>query len=449
MGAGRLQVGARVRLVSSGLSATVAGFVGEGGQGAVYLVDLGSTRFALKWYHPHVVGMDRRLRERLTRAVERGAPDGNFLWPVDLVETDQPGRFGYLMPVRAPNVRSIHDIIAAPPRRISPSLAVRATICLKLADSFLHLHAKGLCYQDINLGNIFVDPDTGEVSICDNDNVDVNGAPGAVYGTRKFMAPEVVRREKLPDACTDLYSMAVLFFYALHSWHPLDGKAEAAVAILDNEAEMRLYGTRPVFLFDPDDTSNGPLAGFHDPIVRRWRALSEPVRELFRRSLGPGLHRSSERVVETEWRSAMTRLRDTIFPCPHCGTEHALDADDGDASPEIFVCVYCERRIPTPARLVIGREVVALAPGSRLYPHHVSQARRYDFDAPAATVEAHPSDPDALGLRNQSGVPWSCRLPDGRLIGLASGRAIRLVDGLEIDFGRRRGTVALAEAVPS
>lgn len=449
MGADRLEVGARVRLVSSGLQATIAGFVGEGGQGAVYIVDLGSTRFALKWYHRHVIGLDVRLRERLARAIARGAPDGNFLWPVDLAEADEPGRFGYLMPVRASHLRSIHDIIAAPPKRISPSLVARATICLKLADSFLHLHAKGLCYQDINLGNIFVDPQTGDASICDNDNVDVNGAPGAVYGTRKFMAPEVVRREKLPDACTDLYSMAVLFFYALHSWHPLDGRAENAIPILDDEAEMRLYGTQPVFLFDPDDQSNGPEAGFHDPIVRRWRSLSNTVRALFRRSLGPGLADPSARVVETEWRSAMARLRDGIFACPHCGAEHALDAEDGDARPDVFVCVLCDRRIGPPARLVIGRDVIALTAGTRLFPHHLKEGRRFDFGGALASVESHPNDAEALGLRNGSGLPWACRLPDGRRITLDPNRAIRIVDGLEIDFGRRRGLVSADAAVLS
>ena len=107
-----------------------------------------------------------------------------------------------------------------------PSLAAVFTLCYAgflggppvvglIADSFLKLHAKGLCYQDINFGNIFLDPVLGDICICDNDNVDINGERGGVFGTKKFMAPEIVRCEKRPDANTDLYSLAVVLFEML------------------------------------------------------------------------------------------------------------------------------------------------------------------------------------------------------------------------------------------
>ena len=66
------------------------------------------------------------------------------------------------------------------PRRLAPSLTARANACCLIADSFLKLHAKGLCYQDINFGNIFLDPVLGDICICDNDNVDINGERGEI-----------------------------------------------------------------------------------------------------------------------------------------------------------------------------------------------------------------------------------------------------------------------------
>lgn len=40
--------------------------------------------------------------------------------------------------------------------------------------------------------NLFFDPDTGDVLICDNDNVSANGVNhSSVYGTPRFMAPEM------------------------------------------------------------------------------------------------------------------------------------------------------------------------------------------------------------------------------------------------------------------
>ncbi len=444
-GATGLREGTPIRLRASGLTGTLGALIGAGGQGAAYHAQVGGAPYVVKWYHPHVLAADTRLPQRIARAVERGAPDHRFLWPIDLVEVGGQTGLGYLMALRPERFRGLRDLIAAPPTRLEPSLAVRARTCLSLAESFLHLHAKGLCYQDINFGAVFVEPGSGEICICDNDNVDVNGAPASVYGTKKFMAPEIVRGEHMPDASTDLYSMAVMFFYVIHAWHPLEGRAEYEVALMDEEEEMRLYGTHPRFLFDPRDASNGPVPGFHDPILRRWRSLSGRVRDLFVQAFTTGLQPGpGGRVIETQWRTAMARLRDAIVACPDCGYEHAVDADDADPDPARFACLACEAEVPVPPRLVLGRDVVALGRGAQLFPHHVDPARAFVFDAPVAAVEAHPADPAITGLRNLTHAPWAGRLPDGSELSVAPGRTVRIVEGLEIDFGGRRGTVATA-----
>ena len=92
-----------------------------------------------------------------------------------------------------------------------------------LADKFLQLHAKGLCYRDISQNNVFFDPANGDILICDNDNVAVDGNVTGVLGTARFMAPEVALGKTLPTTQTDLYSLAVLLFYILFNHHPFDG----------------------------------------------------------------------------------------------------------------------------------------------------------------------------------------------------------------------------------
>src|SRR3954452_6732203 len=146
-------------------------------------------------------------------------------------------------------------------RRGWTSFRALATAGLELADSYLQLHARGLCYRDISFGNVFFDPESGDVLICDNDNVAVDGsATAGVLGTPRFMAPEVVRGEVLPSTQTDLYSLAVLLFYMLTVHHPLEGAREAAIRCLDLPAMTRLYGTEPLFIFDPRDASNRAVA---------------------------------------------------------------------------------------------------------------------------------------------------------------------------------------------
>ena len=58
--------------------------------------------------------------------------------------------------------------------RPNPSFDILCTAAINLVESFRQLHAQGLCYKDINLGGPLMDPKTGDVVICDCDNVRVN-----------------------------------------------------------------------------------------------------------------------------------------------------------------------------------------------------------------------------------------------------------------------------------
>lgn len=429
----------------SGRAGVVRDLLGAGGQGAVYAVECEGARLALKWYHPHVVQADTGLRERLTRAVLRGPPDNSFLWPIDLVEIRGRPSFGYLMPLREGHLRCMRDLIARPPQRLELDLRTRLLVCLRIAESMLALHANGFCYQDINFGNFFLDPASGGVCIVDNDNVDVDGIPGGVYGTRKFMAPEVVRHEALPSSRTDLFSMAVLFFYILAGWHPLEGRQEAEVKMMDAASELRLFGTAPRFIFDPDDASNGPIPGYHDGVVARWNTLDSTLQALFVRSFGPGLMKREARVLESEWTTALAQAMGAIQRCPGCGAEHVFDPQAPARA-----CVVCRQPLPQPPHLLIGRQAIVLDGAARV-PLYAIAGGRPDLAREAASLEHHPTDPAIVGLCNRTARVWRLRLPDGRRAEVPPGKTFRLIDGAEIDFGGRRGVVrwpAAAEALP-
>ena len=419
--------------------------LGAGGQGAVYDATLNGTHFAVKWYHPSYVTVDLCLRARLSRAIAQGAPNDTFLWPIDLLEIPGQASFGYLMRLRDSDYVGMKCLIARPPARIEPSLTVRATICLNIALSFLELHAKGFCYQDINFGNIFFHPPTGDILICDNDNVDVDGVPASVFGTRKFMAPEIVRREAMPSTKSDLFSMAVLFFYVLHSWHPLDGRREAAIDFMDSAAETSLYGGHPVFLFDPVDTSNGPLPGMHEPIEARWKSLPSGLRDLFIRTFTIGLSHPGARVQEAEWRGAFATLATSVFPCARCGFEHTIDQTAGTAPAQTRVCLGCQAPLTTPAVMTVGRAHISLALGTHIPLGMLMRGRPLDMNAIGASVEAHPHHPGILGLHNRSAETWQTRLRDTSEIAVSPGSTVRIVDGASIDFCGSRGLIAASD----
>ena len=451
--AGAVAAGTRFRTLRGGHLGSFGRLLGAGGQGAVYAADLRGGAYALKWYHPSYAAVDAGLRPRLLRAIEQGAPNDAFLWPMDLVELASPSSsgasFGYIMRLRGPEYAGMRDLIARPPARIEPPLPVRAAICLHIARSFLQLHAGGFCYQDLNFGNVFFSPRSGDILICDNDNVDVDGAEACVFGTRKFMAPEIVRREAMPSTKSDLFSMAVLFFYVLHAWHPLDGRREAAVDIMDAAAETNLYGAAPVFLFDPSDASNGPLPGMHEPVAARWNALPAALRALFVRSFTSGLHHPGSRVQEAEWCTAFAGLASASFTCGGCGFDHAAEVAPGGAVRSLPACAACGAALPRPAVLAVGRVAVCLRPGSRVPLHVLAPARPFAPEVAGALVEEHPAKPGVWGLRNLTGQPWRMRLRDSSAVAVPPGSVMRLLDGTVVEFAGSSGTVVMPpDAVP-
>src|SRR5262249_26012183 len=148
--------------------------------------------------------------KNLQTLVEKGSPSPQFLWPIELASQAGVPGYGYLMPLRAPHYAGILDLMK---RRVEPPFRVLATAGMHLADCYLQLHARGFCYCDISFGNLFWDATNGEVLICDNDNVIVNGQVPEVGGTIGFMAPEVTTGAASPSIDSDKHSLAVLLFY--------------------------------------------------------------------------------------------------------------------------------------------------------------------------------------------------------------------------------------------
>lgn len=425
-----LPEGARFHSRNRMRTGSVGRVLGKGGQGTVYEVEMEGSPFALKWYHDYYIDLDTNLYARLAGAVDRGAPDRRFLWPLELVHVEGQRSFGYVMPLRDDSFVGMRNLIAPPPDRVELTLAQRASVCAAIAHCFLELHASGLCYQDINFGNVFLNPDNADVLICDNDNVNINGAEASIYGTRKFMAPEVVRREVLPSTETDLFSMAVMFFYVLFGWHPLDGRREAETRILDAKMENKLYGTEPIFIFDPANNANGPVDPLHNAVVYRWRSLNDELRELFIRSFTTGLFSSGARVHEFSWRNAFNAVPSRTFQCANCGYENILDLGPDD---ELLPgqCGYCEAPPEPPPVLVSDKRLVVLEAGR---PVSRDQLTDSDSQEQVAMIEAHPQRPAILGMRNLLDETWRVEIPGFSAAPIAPGKTVRLIDGTRIEL---------------
>jgi DNA-binding helix-hairpin-helix protein with protein kinase domain len=433
-----LKTGQTIRGTSSQTSGRIGRFLGAGGQGEVYEAELNGKPVALKWYYPNWATDEQQ--KALGTLVRMGAPSNKFLWPTELASATNASGYGYVMPLREQRFKGIVDMMK---RRIEPSFRTLATVGLELSHSYLQLHAKGLCYRDISFGNAFFDPDSGEILICDNDNVAIdNQSKGGIYGTPRFMAPEIVRGDAMPSTQTDLFSLSVLLFYMFMMHHPLEGKQELAIKCLDLPAMKKLYGTEAVFIFDPLDLSNAPDPRHHKNALVFWSVYPGFLRELFTQAFTDGIRDPQHgRVRESKWRATMVRLRDAITYCAHCGAENFHDADAVDG--RLGCCWSCKQKLRLPPRIRIARNFVVLNHDTLLFPHHVDDEKKYDFTRPVAAVTRHPTDPNIWGLKNVSEQSWSSTNSRGEVKDVLPGRSVSLALGTRINFGHAEGEIWL------
>ncbi|MEM7713378.1 MAG: protein kinase [Cyanobacteria bacterium P01_A01_bin.68] len=441
-----LSIGQKLYTESSYNYYTIDKFLGSGGQGEVYQAHSGNHIVALKWYFSHCIRNEINLRQRLTKAIEFGSPNNRFLWPIDVVLSHQNVEgFGYIMPLREASYTSINDLMKG---RVEISFRALITAGIQLTDSFLQLHAKGLCYKDISFVNIFLNPDNGNILICDNDNVTIDGDKvGNILGTLRFMAPEIVRREELPCTNTDLYSLSVLLFYMLTISHPLEGLQESKIRCFDINAQEKIYGSEPVFIFDPDNVNNRPVQGIHDNVLIFWHIYPQFLRDLFIKAFTEGLKKSKHsRVTESIWRANMVRLRDSILYCSHCGAENFYDSNVIKSSDNnLIACWSCKEPAPIPVQIHIGQNIIMLNHDTQLFPHHIDDNKLYEFSQPVAEVTQHPHKSNIWGLKNLSEIQWITTTNEDKINHVDPGRSIILSAGLKINFGNSLGEICLGK----
>ena len=275
-----------------------------------------------------------------------------------------------------------------------------------LADCFLQLHAQGLCYRDISLGNVFFDPETGQpLDLRQRQRRHRRREPAAGARDARFMAPEIVRGEAQPSTATDLYSLAVLIFYLLMFHHPLQGRRELGFPCFDRDAETRALRHRPAVRLRPRRRLQRP-----DPVdPRRGPGVLAAVPAVPARRLHPGVHRRPARTrrgacARASGAPTSSRLLDGIVVCA-CGRENLTD----DGVP-LGPCWSCQRDLPPPVRLGSVRACSCSTPAPSVTRHHLR--RDYDYDEVVGEVVAHPPGRTcgACATRHRA---WRATGPDG------------------------------------
>lgn len=371
--------------------------LGVGGQGEVYKVEVDGRDYALKVY---INEESSDFKYNLRNNIERKSPAATFLWPLEYVEIDDD-TFGYLMHIRPSNYESFVSFLNGKVK--FKDINTLITWCIELCSSFKKLHEKGFSYQDLNDGSFFLDPSDGSLLICDNDNVTADKKNLGVLGKMKYMAPEIVRGDinpitgdpQMPDTHSDRFSLAIILFMALCLGNPFEGARLKDYDIIDENAEMELYGTNPVFVYHKTDKSNRPIRGYHASLLRRWAYLPIYVKEAFHRTFVDGLiDRENQRTTELEWIRCLCKYRDEIISCS-CGYQYPYGLEEKSL---LSKCPSCNSKSRDLCRLKIGKHTILLEPNKYIYKHHLDKySDEYNFMM--AKVIASKNDPSRWGLK--------------------------------------------------
>jgi serine/threonine protein kinase len=400
--------------------------LGEGGQGAVYQVDYDGKQKALKWYSGKKFNNAFKFYANLENNIKKGKPTKAFLWPEDITEKADSA-FGYVMDLRPPEYKDFTKFLLGKERFASITAMCNAS--LHIIDGFGELHRKGYSYQDLNDGNFFINPKTGDVLICDNDNVSEAGSDSGIAGKARYMAPEIVAEGKKPNKYTDRFSLAVVLFLLWIKNHPLEGKAAFPVC-MDASHDRKIYGENPVFIFDPNDSSNRPVQGLNKGAIQNWPQLPVYLQEQFTKAFSKEtLKEPSKRVIELDFLRTFIRMRSEIYKCS-CGEVYFADPEN------LNPCPSCKKQNSFSFYLKLGRYNVPVHQRTKLYACHTEKDSE-DFQTITGEVAVNGND---FSLKNISSKNWTVT-EDGNASSVAQEAVFTLKKGVKINFGNMQAEI--------
>ena len=485
----KLSIGETVRLVC-GREVVVTSCCGEGRSCCLYVVEHNSDRSLLKWYKEILLGEPNRFYSNVHKNVMRGAPSKSFLWAIDITENIE-GSFGYCTAFPPSGYRSLASYFTTQDQWVFKSYRMIVESCMQIASAFGVLHQEGYCYQSFDLGSILVNPETGDVLICDNDNVAPNNGDVFDYGSFCLRAPELVAPEVLdrtvasdieasrvrpcdwdptnsesqevyrqvvrelsiesgidlgmdlkangtravfkaqPSSSTDYWSLAVVLFMILCKGHPLEGE-KWLKPLMTPADECALYGSNATFVCSPIDSSNRLNPVVHANVIARWELLPSYVKNVFMRAFSRDAVRNpNSRLREIDWMRVLARFQAEIVRCRKCSAEVFMsDADNA-------VCNECGEVQRIGCSLRFRDFTVAATEGMCIYRCMLGSSSAMNALARVGTIVVHPSKA-GMYFRNDSGATLLGRTPKGTVKVVPPEGVVPLKPGItvEFDFGQ-------------
>ncbi len=251
--------------------------LGRGGMGTVYLgreVEL-DREVAIKVLPP-ALAAQAEVRERFLREARTAARLSHpNIVPVHRVDELDGFVFFVMAYVDGPTLEAeVRRRGALPPAEV-------ARVVRDVGWALAYAHARGVVHRDVKPENILLDRATGRALVTDFGIAQVAGSaagtpPGMVIGTPYFMSPEHAQGKPV-DGRSDLYSLAVVAFYALTGQLPFTGLPEAVLVKQVTQAPPPLLALNPSVAAGLAETVQRGLAKSPDDRYPNAEAFADAV----------------------------------------------------------------------------------------------------------------------------------------------------------------------------
>lgn len=300
-------------VADSGIKYKLLKQAGYGSQGVVY-EDVSGQNMIKLYYPSGCKSIDEDIHERILFIKNINLPK-NF---VKVVDTIRSPYVGYVME-RIVDHKPLNTYLI-PEKDMTLSewynkglgLYERIFIGYIIAKAFSDLERSNFSYCDISGNNILIKSSekSASVKMIDVDNIYTAGKrKSSILGTPRYIAPEVISKQKNPDVFSDNYSLAVILFELLRVGHPyisdeiLDGTPEDEENALAGNAE---------YVIDANSTNMLPA-----DIV-----LTDKLKGLFERCFIEGKKNRLRRPSAKEFEYALLEASNKLIQCPKCGSWH-------------------------------------------------------------------------------------------------------------------------------
>jgi len=392
--------------------------LGEGGEGRVYKVTYSKDNkfYALKIYKKDPNGRYRpgsdfinNLKQNIEDGppTEDGLPSTSFIWPIAMTKLINNEKLGYLMELYSENFKGLNDLLTNRVKFNGIKSQLRAMI--EIAEAFKDLHLNGKSFQDFNDGGVVFDVQTGEIKICDCDNVAPYGKTFGILGKGSYMAPEIRARIGIkPDKYSDYLSMASVFFELLTHDEPYSGRLTIDESVnipgYNDDTPIPdniLFGDLATYVYDPADNSNRPMA--HQNIRISSKSIPNSIKDLFERTFTKGMpkkfrtsstidqHGNSvsvfdlqgirddrqQRTTDDNWLKELYRWNNFTCKCPQCGLANIMEVniETGNVNIVQTQCINCHTILPMDIPVIEltnggHKHIVLLSDGQNIYSLH-------------------------------------------------------------------------------